>query len=281
MSDKIPPPAASPQAGGIPPTASAPPQAAPIPTPQSAPMNKVREHTEGFSVDVSGEDAVDATIAAIELTGEEAAIGFRPGPHVHLAPEVLYLHYSRTIHQLVTDRNRAVGIFLFVASVLIGASSALLNAHPVVDPIVPLRLVQYWCFPLTFGTLSVIALFNSLILIRTRIGLIFEVAKMNALQGLPSTRVKRVNPLSIFYLMHLLVVVLGALCGGFAVGLVVWHLNQKEVAPKGDWHGPLGWGMGTAILYTIILQAIYYFTILLNTADPKLPEPRRPAEPAR
>ncbi|HEV3122058.1 MAG TPA: hypothetical protein VGY53_09155, partial [Isosphaeraceae bacterium] len=220
MSEPTPPQATSPKPN-------------PAAAPQSPPMDKVRDHTEGFTVDVSGDDAVDAKIAAIELTGEEAAIGFRPAPHAHLAPEVLYLHYSRTIHQLVTDRNRAVGIFLFVASVLIGASSALLNAHPVIDPIVPLRLVQYWCFPVTFGTLSIIALFNSLILIRTRIGLIFEVAKMNTLQGLPTTRVKRVNPLSIFYLMHLLVVVLGAASGGFAVGLIVWHLSQKELAPKG------------------------------------------------
>jgi hypothetical protein len=247
----------------------------------AAPKEKpspVREHTEGLSVDVSGEDQVDATIAAIEMTGEETATGFHPPPGPHLAHEVLYLHYSRTIHQLVTDRNRAVGIFLFVASVLIGASSALLNAHPAVDPIVPLRAVQYWCFPITFGTLSLIALFISLILIRTRIGLIFEVAKMNALLGLPATRVKRVNPLSIFFLMHLLVVVLGGACGGLTAGLLAFHFAGKEPALRGDWHAPVAFGLIIGVLYMIMLQAIYYFTILHNTADQKLREPRKPAE---
>ena len=35
-----------------------------------------------------------------------------------ITPGMRYLHSSRTIHQLVTDRNRAVGIYLAVASLL-------------------------------------------------------------------------------------------------------------------------------------------------------------------
>ena len=116
-----------------------------------------------------------------------------------------------------------VGIFLFVASLLFGASTALLNAPEKVRPIIPLTSIQYWCLPVTFSTLAVIGVFMSLILIRTRIGLIYEVAKMNELLGLPSERVKRVNPLSIFFLMHLLVVVLGAASSGFAWGMLLYH----------------------------------------------------------
>ena len=55
--------------------------------------------------------------------------------------------------------------------------------------IVPLSAIQYWCLPVTFGTLAVIGAFVMLILARTRVGLIYEVSKMNALLGLPSDRV--------------------------------------------------------------------------------------------
>jgi hypothetical protein len=59
----------------------------------------------------------------------------------------------------------------------------------------------------------VLALFVGLLLIRTRVGLIYEVAKMNALLGLPSGRVQRANPFSIFFLMHLLICVAGGISG--------------------------------------------------------------------
>ena len=221
------------------------------------------EHFEGLSFDVSGDDDLDRKLAAIEMAGEEAAAGFRAEPHAPLAPEVRYLHVSRTIHQLVTDRNRSVGIFLFVASLLFGASSALLNAHPVRDPILPLAEIQYWCLPVTFGTLAVLGAFISLILIRTRIGLIYEVAKMNALLGLPSDRVKRVNPLSIFFLMHLMVATLGGASAGFVAGMILRHLG----------YGPevqIGGGLTKALGYVAFFQAIYYVTILRATTGAKL-----------
>jgi hypothetical protein len=225
------------------------------------------QHGDGFQIDVTGEDQVDARLATIEMAGEEVAAGFQAAPHKPLAPEVRFLHASRTIHELVTDRNRSVGIFLFVASVLIGATSGLLNAHPVVDPIVPMQAIQYWCLPVTFGTLAVIALFVSLLLIRIRIGLIYEVAKLNVLLGLPSERVKRVNPLSVFFLMHLLVVVLGGASAGFTGMLLAYRSISN---PTDAYSGPLMIGFGISIVFILVLMATYYLTILHTTSDMKL-----------
>ena len=234
---------------------------------QATPDSQVREHHDGLSIEVSGEDEVDRRLAEIEMAGEEAAIGFGAGSSTasrpHIAAEVRYLHVSRTIHQLVTDRNRSVGIFLFVASVLFGASTALLNVRPEVAPILPLRLIQYWCLPVTFGTLAVIGLFVSLILIRSRIGLIYEVAKLNVLLGLPMVRVDRVNPLSIFYLMHLLVVLLGGASAGFTAAMLAHGRGWP------GW-GPIGLGVGVGLGYLVALEAAYYLTILRATSDTKL-----------
>lgn len=226
----------------------------------------VHDHIEGFQVDVTGDEQVDKRLAEIEMTGENVAAGWKPAPHVPLSPEVRYLHVSRTIHQLITDRNRSVGIFLFVASLLIGSSSALLNAHPVIDPIIPLAAIQYWCLPVTFGTLAVIAGFISLLLIRARIGLIYEVAKMHTLLGLPLGRVERVNPLSIFYLMHLLVATLGGASAGLTWGMISGHLARST----GDPLSPILQGMGVALAYLILLELLYYLTILRATSDAKL-----------
>jgi hypothetical protein len=225
---------------------------------------KVAEHVDGVSIDVSGEDEVDRRLAEIEMAGEEAALGFQPSDGHRISPDVRYLHISRTIHQLVTDRNRSVGIFLFVASVLTGASTALLNVKPEVVPIIPLATIQFWCLPVTFGTLGVIGLFVSLILIRSRIGLIYEVSKMNILLGLPNTRVERVNPLSIFYLMHLLVATLGGTSMGFTVGMVVFgsYGVAKGVA--------ITFGLIVGLLYLGTLKTIYYLTILRATSETKL-----------
>ena len=221
-------------------------------------------HAGGFDLDVGSEADVDKTLARIEMVGEEAALGFRPSPHEPLSPEVRFLHVSRTIHQLVTDRNRCVGIFLFVASLLFGGSTALLNVPERVLTIVPLGPIQYWCFPITFGVLAVIGAFMSLILIRARIGLIYEVAKMNALLGLPSTRVKRVNPLSIFFLMHTLVVVLGATSAGLMAGMLAYRGGVAPIAVGGI----------CGMLYAIALQTTYYLTILRATSDLKLEQAR-------
>src|ERR1700730_2985153 len=114
----------------------------PIPaSPASTPAVAGREHIAGLRHDLS-EEAVDDRLAEIEMAGEEVASGWKPAPHAPLAPEVRYLHVSRTIHQLITDRNRSVGIFLGVASLLFAASTALLNARPDVVPIIPLRTIQ-------------------------------------------------------------------------------------------------------------------------------------------
>jgi hypothetical protein len=231
-------------------------------TPPTGPIKdaEAAHHLEGFSLDVSDDTEVDKRLADIELAGEEVAAGWKPQPHQPLSPEVRYLHVSRTIHQLIVDRNRSVGIFLFVASLLVGASTALLNAPAMVRTIVPLAHLQYWCFPITFGTLAIIGAFMSLILIRTRIGLIYEVTKMNALLGLPTTRVKRVNPLSIFFLMHAMVVLLGGASAGAVAGMLTHHAEGPAIA--------VGWTVG--LIYALILQAAYYATILKATAETKL-----------
>ena len=130
-----------------------------------------------------------------------------------------------------------------------------------VRPIIPLAAIQYWCLPVTFAVLAIIGAFMSLILIRTRIGLIYEVAKMNALLGLPTTRVKRVNPLSIFFLMHALVVLLGGASAGLMAGMFASSCGH---GPGGDRRDR---GAG---LRDRVFQAAYYFTILGATSETKL-----------
>jgi hypothetical protein len=239
---------------------SSPPGAAP-----PAKSGQVRNHLEGLKDDIS-DDGIDERLAAVEMAGEEVAAGWKPAAHAPLSPEVRYLHVSRTIHQLITDRNRSVGIFLAVASLLCAASSALLNARGEAVPIIPLRAIQYWCLPVTFGTLAVIGVFNSLLLIRARIGLIYEVTKMNLLLGLPNKRVERVNPLSIFYLMHLLVVLLGAACAGLTSGMLAYAWKRPGTA--------VATGLTVGLFYLVLLQALYYATILRATSTQKLEKTR-------
>ena len=241
------------------------PEAPPLPA--DADAAKVREHAEGLNVDPTDEDSVDATLARIEMAGEEVVAGWKPAAHTPLAPEVRFLHSSRTIHQLVTDRNRSVGIFLLVASVLINASAGLLklDGPTAADGIIPMASIRYWCLPVTFGTLAVLGVFTSLLLIRTRIGLIYEVAKMHALLGLPPGRVEKVNPLSIFYLMHLMVAVLGGASAGFTAGM----LTRAYSGP-----GSVGIGLVVGAVYIVAFQAIYYATILRATTETKLEKAR-------
>jgi len=256
-------------------------EAATTPSPATA---KVREHVGGLANDFGGEEALDRRLAEIEMLGEEAAIGWKPEAHPPLAAEVRFLHVSRTIHQLVTDRNRSVGIFLAVASILVAAATGLLNVKAEVAPIVPLRTIQYWCLPVTFLTLAGLAVFISFLLIRARIGLIYEVAKLNALLGLHSKRVERVNPLSIFYIMHLLVVVLGGASAGLACAMLAYgRLAEGAVAaapgsPEAFNPGeggaevavPLGVGVFVTLAYIAGLLGLYYLTVLRNTTDAKL-----------
>ncbi len=235
------------------------------PSTQTSPLPqdvaKVQDHAEGLEIDPNDEDEVDATLAAIEMAGEEVAAGWKPAAHKPLAPEVRFLHASRTIHQLITDRNRSVSIFLLVASVLINASAGLLKVDEFTpdDAIIPMSAIRHWCLPVTFGTLAVLGVFTSLLLIRTRIGLIYEVAKMNAMLGLPSKRVERVNPFSIFYLMHLMVAVLGGASAGFTAGMLL-HASSAAIRL----------GLAVGVVYVLAFQALYYVTILRATTETKL-----------
>jgi hypothetical protein len=263
--------------------------AAPIESRPIKPIDgTIRETLDGLKNEVGGDEALDRRLAEIEMLGEEAAAGWKPDAHATIAAEVRFLHVSRTIHQLVTDRNRSVGIFLAVASILVAAATGLLNVKPEVAPIIPLRVVQYWCLPVTFATLGVLAIFISFLLIRARIGLIYEVAKLNALLGLHTKRVERVNPLSIFYIMHLLVVVLGAASAGLATAMIVYGFFSQGESDVGVIDGtpspdrlnpgeggfevaaPLGAGIAVTILYLIGLLALYYTMILRHTSEARM-----------
>ena len=167
------------------------------------------------SFNIKGEGTSEKLVDAIEMIGEEQAAGFTP-PSSQITPGMRYLHASRTIHQLVTDRNRAVGIYLGVASLLMTASGAIFHANPEGDHlIIPMTLIQRWCLPITFGVLTVLALLMAFLLIRTRVGMIYEVAKMNALLGLPIGRVSHINPLSVFFILQMII----SLAGGFTAAM--------------------------------------------------------------
>jgi hypothetical protein len=223
------------------------------------------DHGTTESLDVkSGEGYSEKVVDAIEMIGEEQAAGLgRHGPS-HVTAAMRYLHSSRTIHQLVTDRNRAVGIYLAVASLLVTASSALLNANPRGELIVPLEEIQRWCLPITFGALAVLALFVAFLLIRTRVGLIYEVAKMNALLGLPLGRVTRVGPLSLFFISQALISVAGGGASAlFSVFMI--RLANPEAA-----HAPL-WGTLIGVAVALALMLLYIGTVLYTTSDRRLP----------
>lgn len=215
---------------------------------------------DGFNLkaDSPGEKIVDA----IEMIGEETAAGLRPKGSPDISPGMRYLHSSRTIHQLVTDRNRAVAIYLGVASLLVTASSALLNAEPQGDLIVPLAEVKRWCLPVTFGTLTVLAALVALLLVRTRVGLIYEVAKMNALLGLPVGRVKRINPLSIHFILQSIISLAGGLCGGL---FSVWMLRLSD--PSAEVAVPAAL-IGVAV--TGLLLLLYVLSVVRITSDERL-----------
>src|SRR5205085_5300141 len=106
-------------------------------------------NTAGLSSRALEEDAAEKLVDQIEMIGEESAAGFRPPGHSEVTPGMRYLHSSRTIHQLVSDRNRAVGLFLAVATLLWTASSAVLNAdaNATGELLIPLHAIKYWCLP--------------------------------------------------------------------------------------------------------------------------------------
>jgi hypothetical protein len=218
--------------------------------------------TDSFDVKAS-EGYSEAVVDSIEMIGEEQAAGLgEHGPKL-VTPAMRYLHSSRTIHQLVTDRNRAVGIYLAVASLLLTASSALLNANPKGDLIVPIEEIQRWCLPATFAALAVLAVFVAFLLIRTRVGLIYEVAKMNALLGLPNGRVSRISPLSLFFIMQAFI----SLAGGGASGLLsifMIRLADAQAAHVHWWAGAIGAVVALALLL------LYVGTVCYTTSDRRL-----------
>jgi hypothetical protein len=216
-------------------------------------------HLDGFDAKELMDDT-EKKIDQIEMIGEEAAAGFRPAVS-QITPGMRYLHCSRTIHQLVGDRNRAVGIFLAVATVLWTASAAVMNAHDDPGYIIALSTVKRWCMPLTFGVLTVLAAFMAFLLIRTRVGLIYEVAKMNVLLGLPVGRVKRVQPFSIFFIMHAMI----SLAGGCSAALLAAQLLW--LAEVGH---PAILAMVVGTLVSGALLALYVGVVKYTTSDEKL-----------
>jgi hypothetical protein len=222
------------------------------------------DHVDGLGLEVhSVGDEINEKLAEIELSGEEAVASVAPTNTERrpaLSAEARYLHISRTIHQLIADRNRAVGIYLFVASLLIGAGSALTSAGGSalrggrVGELV--GQMKDWCWPTTFGVLGVLGLFCGLLLIRSRVGLIYEVAKMNVIQGLPVGRVKRINPLSIFYILHMLISGLSGAAGGLCVYQVLYVFERPEAEFAAMISGA-GIGLG--------LIVCYYMTVLYTT----------------
>jgi hypothetical protein len=212
--------------------------------------------TDGFDAKEIMDDTEKA-IDQIEMIGEEEAAGMRRGGS-QISAAMRYLHSSRTIHQLVSDRNRAVGIFLAVATLLWTASAAVMNAHDDPHYIIPLTTVKRWCMPFTFGVLTLLSVFVAFLLIRTRVGLIYEVAKMNVMLGLPVGRVRHLSPLSIFFIMQAMISLAGGCSAGLLAAQLLW---LAEVAHP-------------AILSTLIgtmvclgLLALYVLTVKHTTSD--------------
>ncbi len=212
------------------------------------------------SFSATSDDGVSQKLVdEIEMMEEESAARLSHAP-TGVTPGMRYLHSSRTIHQLITDRNKAVGIYLAVASLLLTASGAVMNVRESVDSLVPIRVIQRWCLPTTFAVLTGLALFMALILIRTRVGLIYEVAKMNALLGLPVVRVTNLSPLSIFFIMQALL----SAGGGFSAGMFAIFLLHA-FGYEGGWVAVIGFAVGAVVCAALILcYALTIKTIILK-----------------
>lgn len=242
----------------------------PTPTPRDlaevAKQLAAAQHLSPASLEVkAGDGHSEELVDAIEMIGEERAAGLPPPDRDGVTAGMRYLHSSRTIHQLVTDRNRAVGIFLAVASLLLTASGAITNADPTVprELIIPLAKIQRWCLPITFAALTVMAVFTAFLLIRTRAGLIYEVAKMNALLGLPVGRVSRVQPLSIFFIMQSIVSLAGGACAGLFSAFMMF-LADPEAQHVGVYATLIGAGVAVGLL------VLYLGTVMYITSDRRL-----------
>jgi MFS family permease len=214
--------------------------------------------------DQADEMMSEKLVNEIEMLGEEKAAGFHPPGHSEISAGMRYLHSSRTISQLVTDRNRAVGIYLAVASLLVTASCALVNASPSRERelIIPLAIIQKWCLPITFAVLAALAVLVAFLLIRTRAGLIYEVAKMNALLGLPIGRVQRIGWLSIFTILQTII----SLAGGCSTALFtafMLHLSDRHT--NAAWPAIL-----IGITVTALLMFLYVATVRYITSEKRL-----------
>ncbi len=220
-----------------------------------------KTNVDSFDVK-GGEGTSEKLVDAIEMIGEEQAAGLKPPPE-KITAGMRYLHCSRTIHQLVTDRNRAVGIYLGVASLLMTASGAIMNATPTGQMLVPFDLIKQWCLPLTFAVLTVLALLMAFLLIRTRVGMIYEVAKMNALLGLPLGRVSHLNPLSIFFILQAIISLAGGLAAAlFTIHMIYWSNEYPQYAGL--------WGTLVGIVFAVGLVALYAITVKVTTSDERL-----------
>ncbi len=218
---------------------------------------------ESFDIK-SGEGYAEKVVDAIEMIGEEKAGGLDAPVHSDVTAGMRYLHCSRTIHQLVTDRNRAVGIYLAVASLLLTASGAILHANPPGELIIPITEIQRWCLPVTFATLTILALFTAILLIRTRVGMIYEAAKMNALLGLPIGRVQRNSPLSIHFILQTMVSVAGGASAAMYL-IFMMRLQSPDAVGRAVWIGSF---VGVALAVGLLIV----FVVVVNhiTADEKL-----------
>ncbi|HMP60542.1 MAG TPA: hypothetical protein PKD86_14440, partial [Gemmatales bacterium] len=161
-----------------------------------------------------------------------------------------------------------------VASLLWTASTALLNVRGNVVLPVPLPVLQYWCVPVTLGACTLLAVFTAFLLIRTRIGLIYEVAKMNALLGLPVGRVQRINVLSLFFIMHLII----CLAGGGCATLFTYHLFALLEL---DFSWPMTAALLAGLVVAVGLVVVYMVTVVVTTADDKLSGAARPTPERR
>jgi hypothetical protein len=247
-----------------------------LPAPDVAPQKAI----DGLGTLAHPDDETNKRLNEIEMMGEEEALGYRlAGPQHGITPGMRYLHSSRTINQLVIDRNRSVTIYLAVASLLWTATGAILHAQPKGRLMVPIEEVQLWCIPTTAAVLTALAVIVAFLLVRIRVGLIYEVAKMNVLLGLPIGRVRRLNPLSVFFIMYVMISMAGGAHGSF----LSYHLLRYAFSPAApDTHGdpaalpaavpaaiaPVSILIGvliTAGLLTLFWAAVHYLT-----ADPVL-----------
>src|SRR5262245_8768055 len=210
------------------------------------------------------DDETNKRVNEIEMMGEEEALGWRAGTHRGVTAGMRYLHCSRTINQLVIDRNRCVTIYLAVASLLWTATCAMLNvkSESAGDLMVPLSEIHRWCVPMTAAVLAVLAVIIALLLVRIRVGLIYEVAKMNVLLGLPVGRVRRLNPFSVFFIMYVLI----ALGGGTMTFMFGYHLlRYAGLETMGLLLAAAAGGAATAALV-----ALYVVAVRVLTSDPRL-----------